>query len=67
MIDSKIKICDIEYDYSKLNDLADSEAVQLYDDLKWCIEEDWNNPTMQSNYRIYICEIERILGSRGLI
>tara|TARA_B100001248_G_C27387406_1_gene460425 strand:- start:1782 stop:2000 length:219 start_codon:yes stop_codon:yes gene_type:complete len=67
MIDLEIKINDIEYQYSTLDKLSDKEAMQLYDDLKWCIDVDWNNPNMQSNYRIYICEIENILGKRNLI
>ena len=52
MIDFEIKINDIEYQYSTLNELSDEDAMQLYDDLKWCIDVDWNNPNMQSNYRI---------------
>ena len=67
MIDFEIKINDIEYQYSTLNELSDEDAMQLYDDLKWCIDVDWNNPNMQSNYRIYICEIESILGKRNLL
>jgi hypothetical protein len=28
---------------------------------------DWFNRSMQDNYRVYICEVERVLGSRGLL
>ena len=67
MADWKIQLNGKEYQLHYLNDLADSQATELYELLKELIETDWNNPAMQSNYRLYICEIERVLGSRGLL
>ena len=67
MADWKIELAGKEYQLHYLNDLADSQATELYELLKELIETDWNNPAMQDNYRLYICEVERVLGSRGLL
>jgi|TARA_B100000282_G_scaffold289688_1_gene259742 hypothetical protein len=67
MADLKIELDGKEYQLFYLNDLADSQATELYETLKELIETDWSNPAMQDNYRLYICEVERVLGSRGLL
>ena len=67
MADLKIELDGKEYQLFYLNDLADSQATELYELLKELIETDWNNPAMQNNYRLYICEVERVLGSKGLL
>ena len=67
MADLKIELDGKEYQLFYLNDLADSQATELYELLKELIETDWSNPAMQDNYRLYICEVERVLGSRGLL
>tara|TARA_R100001509_G_scaffold159273_1_gene125506 strand:+ start:659 stop:913 length:255 start_codon:yes stop_codon:yes gene_type:complete len=67
MADWKIELNGKEYQLHYLNDLADSQATELYELLKELIETDWNNYAMQDNYRLYICEVERVLGSRGLL
>ena len=67
MADWKIELNGKEYQLHYLNDLADSQATELYELLKELIETDWSNPAMQDNYRLYICEVERVLGSRGLL
>lgn len=67
MADWKIELNGKEYQLHYLNDLADSQATELYELLKELIETDWFNPAMQDNYRLYICEVERVLGSRGLL
>ena len=67
MADWKIELAGKEYQLHYLNDLADSQATELYELLKELIETDWSNYAMQDNYRLYICEVERVLGSRGLL
>ena len=61
MADWKIELAGKEYQLHYLNDLADSQATELYELLKELIETDWNNYAMQDNYRLYICEVERVL------
>ena len=67
MADLKIELDGKEYQLFYLNNLADSQATELYELLKELIETDWNNPAMQNNYRLNNSEIERVLGSRGLL
>ena len=67
MADLKIELDGKEYQLFYLNNLADSQATELYELLKELIDTDWNNPAMQNNYRLNICEVERVLGSRGLL
>ena len=67
MADWKIELDGKEYQLHSLKNLTDSGAVELYELLKELIETDWSNPSMQDNYRLYICEVERVLGSRGLL
>ena len=50
-----------------IKDLDDNDAKTLYEDLIELIELDWFNRSMQDNYIVYICEVERVLGSRGLL
>ena len=58
MADWKIELAGKEYQLHYLNDLADSQATELYELLKELIETDWNNYAMQDNYRLYICEVK---------
>ena len=67
MANHKIIIKDKEYELFNIKDLDDSGAKTLYEDLIELIELDWLNGSMQDNYRVYICEVERVLGSRGLL
>ena len=52
---------------NNIKDLDDNDAKTLYENLIELIELDWSNRSMQDNYRVYICEVERVLGSRGLL
>ena len=67
MANHKIIIKDKAYELFNIKDLDDSGAKTLYEDLIELIELDWFNRSMQDNYRVYICEVERVLGSRGLL
>ena len=67
MADYKTVIKDKEYELNNIKDLDDNDAKTLYEDLIELIELDWFNNSMQDNYRVYICEVERVLGSRGLL
>ena len=67
MADYKTVIKDKEYELTNIKDLDDNDAKTLYEDLIELIELDWFNNSMQDNYRVYICEVERVLGSRGLL
>ena len=67
MADYKTVIKDKEYELNNIKDLTDNEAKTLYENLIELIELDWFNNSMQDNYRVYICEVERVLGSRGLL
>ena len=67
MADYKTVIKDKEYELNNIKDLDDNDAKTLYEDLIELIELDWFNRSMQDNYRVYICEVERVLGSRGLL
>ena len=67
MADYKTVIKDKEYELHNIKDLDDNDAKTLYEDLIELIELDWFNRSMQDNYRVYICEVERVLGSRGLL
>ena len=67
MADYKTVIKDKEYELHNIKDLDDNDAKTLYEDLIELIELDWLNGSMQDNYRVYICEVERVLGSRGLL
>lgn len=67
MANHKIIIKDKEYELFNIKDLDDNDAKTLYEDLIELIELDWFNRSMQDNYRVYICEVERVLGSRGLL
>ena len=67
MANHKIIIKDKEYELFNIKDLDDNDAKTLYEDLIELIELDWFNRSMQENYRVYICEVERVLGSRGLL
>lgn len=67
MADYKTVIKDKEYELNNIKDLTDNEAKTLYENLIELIELDWFNGSMQDNYRVYICEVERVLGSRGLL
>ena len=67
MADYKTVINNKEYELNNIKDLDDNDAKTLYEDLIELIELDWFNRSMQDNYRVYICEVERVLGSRGLI
>ena len=51
MADLKIELDGKEYQLFYLNNLADSQATELYELLKELIETDWNNPAMEKNYR----------------
>ena len=67
MADYKTVIKDKEYELHNIKDLDDNDAKTLFEDLIELIELDWFNRSMQDNYRVYICEVERVLGSRGLL
>ena len=67
MADYKTVIKDKEYELHNIKDLDDNDAKTLYEDLIELIELDWFNRSMQDNYRVYICEVERVLKSRGLL
>jgi len=67
MADYKTVIKDKEYELNNIKDLTDNEAKTLYENLIELIELDWFNGGMQDNYRVYICEVERVLGSRGIL
>ncbi len=67
MADYKTVIKDKEYELNNIKDLSDNQAKTLYENLIELIELDWFNNSMQDNYRVYICEVERVLGSRGLL
>ena len=67
MADYKTVIKDKEYELNNIKDLDDNDAKTLYENLIELIELDWFNNSMQDNYRVYICEVERVLGSRGLL
>ena len=67
MADYKTVIKDKEYELINIKDLDDNDAKTLYEDLIELIELDWFNRSMQDNYRVYICEVEKVLGSRGLL
>tara|TARA_B100000530_G_C15901037_1_gene465404 strand:+ start:1183 stop:1386 length:204 start_codon:yes stop_codon:yes gene_type:complete len=67
MADYKTVIKDKEYELNNIKDLDDNDAKTLYENLIELIELDWSNRSMQDNYRVYICEVERVLGSRGLL
>ena len=67
MADYKTVIKDKEYELNNIKDLDDNDAKTLYENLIELIELDWSNRSMQDNYRVYICEVERVLGSRGIL
>ena len=67
MADYKTVINDKEYELNNIKDLTDNEAKSLYENLIELIELDWFNRSMQDNYRVYICEVERVLKSRGIL
>lgn len=57
----KLMIDNTEYDLFELKDQDNETLEKLMIEVSDLVENDWNNYSKQNTYRLFVCDLERII------